>query len=444
MSTGEIITASPLVQRAVSAANRAGRPLYLVVLATKPCYIKLASLIFALGRAGVPSLLVDANQHYDFPLVNVREEFRYQHLIGVHLNIRGDLLGRTADLAQKLRLLHDGLRAAGLREPAIPVVSGDTSTAGFVPAFWYLLSGQRSVHVEAGLRSSGPAMSWQWQGLGHLLSQRSAAWRRFRDEPFPEGIDTTLASVACDLLLAPVRRNADNLLGEGYEAEKVHVVGSLSADAVRLAAAEDRSGARDRAFTSLPPGKWLRVDLHRRENMTSERLTAVLGGIARFSDQGGRVLLISTNALRSALKEHGMADVLPELERRHGLLVQGIWASYFDVVEFMKSAQCLALFTDSGGLQEEAHVLGVPCITCRYSTDRPETVSEGLSNLLLPPDSDTLIAGGLEAMLGAEPRRVWPGLPSRTLYGEGVGERIAQLLSEYVPPPPARGSGVVF
>jgi UDP-N-acetylglucosamine 2-epimerase (non-hydrolysing) len=178
--------------------------------------------------------------------------------------------------------------------------------------------------------------------------------------------------------------------------------------------------------------------------MTVERLGAVLGGIARFGDLGGRVLLIATNAFRSAVQEYGMTDVLAGLERKHGVLVQGIWPSYLDVVEFMRSERCLALFTDSGGLQEEAHVLGVPCITCRFSTDRPETVAEGASNVLLPPAGETLIARGLEALLDAESQRVWPGLRSPTLYGERVGEQIARLLAEYEPTPPSQGSRLVF
>ena len=117
---------------------------------------ELASLIFALQHREIPFLLIDTGQHYESVLVNVRQEFNYRHLIGVYLSIRGDLIQRTADLSHKLKWLNNELRIARLREPAIPVVSGDTSTAAFMPIFWYLLSGLKSVHVEAGLRSSGP------------------------------------------------------------------------------------------------------------------------------------------------------------------------------------------------------------------------------------------------------------------------------------------------
>ncbi|MCA1612634.1 MAG: UDP-N-acetylglucosamine 2-epimerase [Acidobacteria bacterium] len=442
MSDAERLHDPDLFKQAVASANREGRPLYLIALATKPCYIKLASLVLALRRTRVPFIAVDAGQHYEFALTNAKEELSYGHLVGAHLGIRGGLVERTADLARKLQWLAGELREAGLRQPPIPVVSGDTSTAAFFPSFWYLLTGYRSVHVEAGLRSAGPEADWEWRGIEHLLMQRRAGWRRFRDDPFPEGVDTTLASVTSDLLLAPVRRNADNLLREGYDAGKLHLVGSLSADAVDLALGQPE--VEDDFRSALARGKWLRVDIHRRENTTPLRLQALVDGLAAYSDQGGKVVLILTNALRSALEQHGMWGLLRDAERQHGVLVQELWPSYLSVVHFLRSPNCLAVYTDSGGLQEEANVLGVPCITCRFSTDRPETVLDGESNILLPPASVELVARGLGEILSSPPARVWPGLAGRGLYGERAGERIAELLGTYTPAAPARGAEFIF
>jgi UDP-N-acetylglucosamine 2-epimerase len=427
-----------IVTQAVSAANAAGRPLYIVVLATKPCYIKLASLVYALREQSLPFLLIDANQHYQSNLTHAREELAYLSMIGVHLNIRGGLLERTADLAHKIEWLVNKLHAGGLRLPPVPVVSGDTSTAALLPPLWYLLTGILSVHVEAGLRSHGPEIGWEWRDLTYLISQRDVPWRRFRDDPFPEGIDTTLASVASDLFFAPVQRNFDNLVAEGYERNKIHIVGSLSADAVRLAL----------SLEMRPPvlsnGKWLRVDIHRRENTTPERLNAILQGLARFSESGGKVLLIRTNALDAALKQRGEFDLLETLERRAGVLIQSLWPSYLDVISFINSENCLGVFTDSGGLQEEAAVLRVPCITCRYSTDRPETVLDSHSNILLAPESPQLVKNGLESIFASAHSRVWPEAAAGDLYGERVAHRMVRILSEYEPPPPAKGAEVVF
>jgi UDP-N-acetylglucosamine 2-epimerase (non-hydrolysing) len=432
---------SSTIARACASANRAGRPLYLVVLATKPCYIKLASLIHALRQREVPFLLIDTGQHYEPVLSSAKIEFNYEHLIGVYLNIRGGLLARTADLARKLQRLAKELQSAGLRQPPVPVVSGDTSTSAFMPQFWYLLTGYRSVHVEAGLRSLGPVMGWKRCGVRRLLSQRRAKWRRFRDEPFPEGIDTALASVASDLLLAPVTLNAKTLVEEGYDARKIHVVGSLSADASRLALSSGADGGR--APAELSGGKWLRVDIHRRENTTPARLQAILRGVAGLSESGVNVVLVRTNALDFALERHPEAALLPALRGRPNFLVQKLWPSYLDVIRFLNSPNCLGVFTDSGGLQEETNVLGVPCVTCRYSTDRPETVLDGASNILLPPESPETVRKGLEAVFSSDPAQIWPGL-GKNLYGDKVGDRIAKIMGRYVPPPAAKGAEVVF
>jgi len=433
-----------MIIEACASANREGRPLYLVILATKPCYIKLASLIHSLLQRGVPFLLIDTGQHYEAVLSNAKIEFEYHQSISVYLNIRGGLLSRTADLAHKLQWLANELVSAGLRQPPIPIVSGDTSTAALLPSLWYLLTGYRSVHVEAGLRSSGPEMSWEWQDLHRLLSQRETRWRRFRDDPFPEGIDTTLASVASDLLFAPVERNAKNLVEEGYDTEQIHVVGSLSADAVHLALSGDTSDVESGLSPELFNGKWLRVDIHRRENTTAERLRAIVHGVAQFSDNGAKVVLIRSNALDAALQRNAEEDLLQALRGHSGFVIHSLWPSYRDVIRFINSANCLGVFTDSGGLQEEANVLGIPCVTCRYSTDRPETVLESASNILLPPNSPNLIANGLQSVFSSDPARVWPDLDKHGLYGKNVGARIADILSQYVAPPAAKGAEIVF
>jgi UDP-N-acetylglucosamine 2-epimerase len=221
-------------------------------------------------------------------------------------------------------------------------------------------------------------------------------------------------------------------------------VGSLSADAVDLAITRDLEDTRERILDRIPDGKWLRVDLHRRENMSFAKVKAILEGLARFSELGGRVLLVNTNAFRAAVTKYNLVDLLQSIERKSGVLVHEMWPSYLDVIAFMQSDRCLALYTDSGGLQEEANVLGVHCITCRYSTDRPETVLDGLTNILLPPANESLVCNGLEALLSAPAHQVWPGLKSDFLYSKQVGQRIALLLSEYVPPPPVDGAGIVF
>ncbi len=425
-------------------ANRSNRPLYLIVLATKPCYIKLASLVLACVAEEVPFLLIDSGQHYAPALTQARRELGYEHLLGAVFGIRGTLLQRAAQLAHCIEELAERLERGGLRQAAVPVVSGDTATAALFPPYWYLARGLRSVHVEAGLRSLGPTCPEGWEALGELTEQRALPWRPFVDDPFPEGADTRLASVASELLLAPVQRNVEALLADGYSESCIRRVGSLSSDAVRLA---QPLAARSDLFARYPElarGRWLRVDLHRRENMTPDSLGAVLAALGRLAADGMQVVLILTNALLAALRQHALEGRLEEA-RSQGLVVHELWPHYTDVIHFMQSPHCLGLYTDSGGLQEEATVLGVPCLTCRYSTDRPETVLDSHSNLLLPPVSENFVFRHVRRIFDRPLEQSWPALAAASeLYGHDVGLRIARLLGEQPAPTPLAGAQLQF
>lgn len=428
---------------AIDQANHQQRPLYMIVLATKPCYIKLASLVLACEAGEVPFLLVDSGQHYDEALTQAKQELGYEHLLAVIFGIRGSLLMRTAQLAIGIEQLGARLKAGGIRQPVVPVVSGDTATAAMFAQFWYFAHGVRSVHVEAGLRSYGPHAQ-DWENLHELTQQRHFHWQRFRDEPFPEGVDTGLTSVVCDLLLAPVWRNVEQLRTEGYREQQISQVGSLSSDAVRLALPQAARSQIFQHYPQLAHGRWLRVDLHRRESMTEGVLRAVLQGLGRLAADGIQVVLIRTNAFNGALVQHQLTDVLDEA-RHQGVVVQPMWPHYTDVIHFLTSSHCLALYTDSGGLQEEANILRVPCLTCRMSTDRPETVLDAQTNLLLPPLSGEFVHRHLSWALAQPPTTVWPGLTrTQPLYGEDVGQGIAQLLKAHPAPLPLAGAQAQF
>ncbi|WP_323120521.1 UDP-N-acetylglucosamine 2-epimerase [Burkholderia alba] len=434
-----------LIDAAVSRANARARPLYLIVLATKPCYIKLASLVHACLAQDVPFLLVDSGQHYDPELTGAKRELGYEAHVAVVFGVRGTLLERAAHLARGIDALGALLAQCGSRTAVVPVISGDTSTAALFPQYWYFANGLRSVHVEAGLRSLGPSCPGGWEALGDdIRAQRTCAWVPFHDEPFPEGIDTRLASVASDLLLAPVERNVDQLVREGYPAERIARVGSLSSDAVRLAQAAAASASLFYRYPRLESGRWLRVDLHRRENMTPERLRAVLEGVARLSVAGVQVVLVKTNALLGALHQHRLEGMLDDAARA-GVMIHELWPSYVDVIAFLASPHCHAVYTDSGGLQEEAAVLGVPCITCRFSTDRPETVLDAQTNLLVPPLSAAFVCAQLSVLLREAPEASWPGLSrGGEFYGQSVGAAMARRLADYQPAAPLAGAGARF
>ena len=414
----------------IGLARAQGGPLYLLVIATKPCYIKLASLVHELRRRQVPALVIDAGHHYDAVLTSAAQDFDYVDEIDVFLEIRGSILGRTANLATQAEALHEHLSAKCGSVRPVPVVSGDTSTSGTFPVFWYLQSGIRSIHVEAGLRSLTPFAPGQSIDLPSVLGQARAAWRGAPDEPFPEQVDSRLTSVASSLLLAPVGRNRDNLVAEGYAPAAIRLCGSLSADAVQYGRARAAGGQLDALYPELRRRRWLRVDLHRRENMAPRRLDAVVEALCALASQGMPVIFILTNQFNFAERRH------PELRFKQRLLASGVhchdmWPSYLDVLGFLASPQCLAIYTDSGGLQEEANILGVPCMTCRYSTDRPETILDVGTNLLIPPSEQRLVYQSILHCIERGADMVWRDL-GHNLYGSDVAVKIVDHLIDTV------------
>jgi UDP-N-acetylglucosamine 2-epimerase len=437
-----------IIREAIEKAMDLKRPLYLPIIATKPCFIKMASLIQAMTAGDIPFLLANSNQHYDPFLTAQIGEFGYKEQIGANLYSNGnDFNERITTMCESVTAFLRTIASWPDKPDIIPVVSGDTFSAGILPQLFYFSTGMRSVHIEAGLRSYGPANRDIWREED-FLNQADWNWTRYVNDPFPEGMDSRLASISSELLLAPVARNRHNLVCEGYDAANIMITGSLSSDAVQLmrqyAVAEDFLCR----YPYLSGGKWLRVDLHRRENLAPDRLNAVLKGIAKLSRTGMNVFLVKSNAMMAAIHHFGLEEQLRRTESS-GVVICDLWPSYLDVISFMLSDYCLGLYTDSGGLQEEAHILQVPCLTLRYSTDRPETILDATGNLLLPPVSDEFIYKNVLRAFGkpshdrpsnGEPSRTilkdrvnWKEEGSLNIYGSQVAELIVEKLKDYCP-----------
>jgi UDP-N-acetylglucosamine 2-epimerase len=407
-------------------ANDLGRSLMMLVIGTRPCYIKFASLIGSLKELNVPFLIIESGQHYDTSLTSPKREFGYSELVGASLNARGTLTEIASGIFEGVNQLADVLCPTKSQPVPIPVVSGDTATAGFFPQAWYLRTGARSIHVEAGLRSYGPR---DWNALADyrdLGRQRGVDWALMREDPFPEALCSRLASQTSATFFAPLQRNRDELLREGFDPDQIHVVGSLSADAVTLPLV-DSEGEVPKHCKS---GKWVRVDLHRRENMTFSRLKALLGGVELLIRNGQNTTLVLSNTLKAALDRLDLWDDVKRIEKVGGV-VEESWTSYRSVIEFMQSDNCAAIYTDSGGLQEEACILNAPCFTCRFGSDRPETILDFDANLIVPPISSEMVAFGI--MSNLKKRHRPPRDAVRRLsepYGKAVGSKIASILNQ--------------
>uniref|UniRef100_UPI00257DD576 non-hydrolyzing UDP-N-acetylglucosamine 2-epimerase n=1 Tax=Oceanithermus sp. TaxID=2268145 RepID=UPI00257DD576 len=221
------------------------------------------------------------------------------------------------------------------------LVHGDTLTT-FAVAWAAFLEGVPVGHVEAGLRS------------GRL------------DEPFPEEANRRLTDVLADLALAPTPGAAANLRAEGFDPARVVVTGQTGIDAVRFAA------ARGRLPAGLPPGPYVTVTLHRRENWPL--LADLAAALARTAGRHPEFTFVYPVHKNPVVRE----AVRPALAGVPNFVL-------LEPLEFSEMAALLAaselIVTDSGGLQEEGAALGVPVAVARNVTERPEGVEAGILRL---------------------------------------------------------------
>jgi UDP-N-acetylglucosamine 2-epimerase (non-hydrolysing) len=152
-------------------------------------------------------------------------------------------------------------------------------------------------------------------------------------------------------------------------------------------------------YPQLERGDWIRMDIHRRENLTQRRFMSIIEGLVEIiKNTDKKVVLVLLNATVAALKQYGLEFKLHSLAQQHPdkLLMTPLWKEYAHVIEFLDSGHCWAEMTDSGSMQEELlYFPKVTSMTVRLNTDRPETIFDARSNILVPP----LNAGWIVSMV---------------------------------------------
>lgn len=309
-----------------------------LVVGARPNFMKAAALLPPLKAAGFRVRLVHTGQHYDPSMSQVF--FRQLRLPAPdrHLGV-----GKGPPALQVARILA-GMSAdlAGHRPDAVVVVGDVNSTLAAAMAASF--AGVPLVHVEAGLRSFDRGMQ---EELNRIATDRLS-----------------------DLLLTTCALDDRNLVAEGIPRGRIRRVGDVMIDTLlRCRAAAGREGAAALRRRGLRPGQYGMVTLHRPENVdSSARLSAVLAGIERVSR---RLPLLFAVHPRTLLRLRGRR--LPP-----GILT----CDPLGYIEFLGLMDEAALvLTDSGSIQQETTVLGVPCLTLRDSTERPVTCTLGTNHL---------------------------------------------------------------
>lgn len=301
--------------------------LIMTVVGARPQFIKAGPVSRAILGQGHVELLVHTGQHYDEMMsdsimrdVGLREP-------DVNLGV-----GSASHGVQTARML-EGIESTIVEhDPDVVVTYGDTNStiAGALAASKL---GIPTAHIEAGLRSFNRAM--------------------------PEEMNRIATDHLSDILLAPTQTAVDHLAREGL-AERTHLSGDVMVDALRSIDLESV------ALPDWASGEFMVATVHRAENTDdAHRLRAILEALNRLSTT---VHLLAHPRMVERVDRFG-------IDIRDGSLEMREPVPYSRMLGLLRSSK--GLLTDSGGLQKEAFILGVPCVTLREETEWPETFAGG-------------------------------------------------------------------
>jgi UDP-N-acetylglucosamine 2-epimerase (non-hydrolysing) len=309
----------------------------------RPNFVKMAPVIEASRRRGLfRQVVVHTGQHYDERLsAEIIDDLGFpkpDRFLGIGSGSHGEQTGFTLVAFERV-LLED--------PPELVVVSGDVN-ATLACALAAAKLGVPVAHVESGLRS--------------------------RDWSMPEEQNRVLTDRLSDFLFTHSPEAGENLLAEGIPRDRIHYVGNTMIDTLRRL---EREARRRAAWAGLgaPEGGYALVTLHRPSNVDAEdRLGAIVSALVEL---GGRIPVVFPIHPRTRARL-AAGDGLARLEDAGVVCLDPL--GYLDFL----SLECGAglIVTDSGGVQEEAAALGVPCYTLRANTERPITISQGTNTLI--------------------------------------------------------------
>jgi len=324
----------------------------LLVAGTRPELIKIFPVLEALISNGHNAIFAYSGQHYDR---NLSEGFIKE------LNYpRPDVamgVGSGSQAEQTGKILVGCEKAIEDLQPDVVLVQGDTNTTMAAA-----LSSHKMripcAHVEAGLRSY--------------------------DREMPEEINRIVADHVSDFLFAPTNRSAMNLRREGIPEQKIFVTGNTVVDAcLRLSRIAINKSRIIRRLGLEGARNLVTVTAHRAENVDRrERLDGIVAALTRLSEC--RFVFPVHPRSRKRLQQFNLMERLNK--SGHVVLTEPL--SYIDFLRLLIESK--VVLTDSGGIQEEAIILHVPCLTMRLSTERPETIDLG-ANFLVGTDSDSIV-----------------------------------------------------
>jgi UDP-N-acetylglucosamine 2-epimerase (non-hydrolysing) len=354
----------------------------LAVVGARPNFVKVAPVLRALAGQ-TPVRLLHTGQHYDHALSGSFLEQLGMPAPDHHLGV-----GSGTHAEQTAAVLVGMERVLADAPAELVLVAGDVNStlAAALAAVKALVP---VAHLEAGLRS--------------------------RDWTMPEEINRVVTDRVSDLLLCTSADAVDNLRAEGVARERIVLTGNTMIDSLLRLLPQARE--RDPAGRLGLDGPYVLVTLHRPGLVDDPaRLTDVL---AALCDVARRLPVVLPLHPRTRARLDQMGWPAPRGMR----LLQPL--DYLDFIALEDGASVVV--TDSGGIQEETSVLGVPCLTYRTTTERPVTVELG-TNRLLGVEHEALAAAVDDALAAGRP----PVPPEIPLWDGHAGERCAEAILRFL------------
>ena len=360
------------------------------VVGARPNFMKMAPIIEAMNRypEHFKHQLVHTGQHYDEKMS--RSFFQDLGMPKPDIDLE---VGSGSHAEQTGRIMVEFEKVCLTHKPDLVIVVGDVNSTMACTITAKKL-GTKVAHVEAGLRS--------------------------RDMGMPEEINRLCTDVLCDYLFTTDRLADQNLLNEGVPEEKIHFVGNVMIDSLL----KHRSLAEQLTLMQqygLKPRGYATLTLHRPSNVDeADILRGILEALAEISREMPIIFPIHPRTKKMAV-QFGLDHYFTTGDK-----VKGLWLTepmgYLEFLHLNMNARLV--LTDSGGLQEETTVLGIPCITLRHNTERPITCVEGTNQVI--GNQKAAILAAASSVLSDDP-------PSRSIPEKWDGqaaERIVQVLLE--------------
>lgn len=353
----------------------------------RPNFMKIAPIMRAFeALGGFETLLVHTGQHYDENMSKLF--FDELNIPSPDANLEVGSASHAIQTAEIMRRFEPVVLDF---KPDYVLVVGDvnsTIACGLVA----VKLGAKLVHVEAGLRSF--------------------------DRTMPEEVNRVLTDAISDLLFVTEQSGVDNLKKEGIDSEKVHLVGNVMIDTL-LANRRKAQKSNVLRELALSPKKYGVITLHRPRNVDDrEKLEEILSAFERIQEEIKLVFPIHPRT-RDNIKRYGFEGKVEAMGNL--LLLEPV--GYLDFLCLMSNAALM--MTDSGGIQEETTILGVPCMTLRENTERPVTVAEG-TNRLVHITCEDIVKSYHEIRASAQD--VASRVPK--LWDGKAAQRIARIIAE--------------